>query len=57
MPEVGATELGTLAAYVETLGRRLEIIADLGDKRLAFTESAPRQPDHPPRSPCVRTIA
>jgi hypothetical protein len=29
---------GTLAAYVEALGGRLEIIADFGDQRLAFTE-------------------
>ena len=34
----GATELRTLAAHVEALGGRLEIIADLGDQRLAFTE-------------------
>ena len=34
----GATELRTLAAYVEALGGRLEIIADFGDQRLAFTE-------------------
>jgi DNA-binding XRE family transcriptional regulator len=34
----GATELRTLAAYVEALGWRLEIIADFGDQRLAFTE-------------------
>jgi hypothetical protein len=27
-----------LAAYVEALGGRLEIIADFGDERLAFTE-------------------
>ena len=32
------TELRTLAAYVEALGGRLEIIADFGDQRLAFTE-------------------
>lgn len=32
------TELRTLAAYVEALGGRLEIIADFGDERLAFTE-------------------
>src|SRR5215470_9167322 len=31
------TELRTLAAYVEALGGRLEIIADFGDQRLAFT--------------------
>jgi hypothetical protein len=29
----GATELRTLAAYVEALGGRLEIIADFGDER------------------------
>jgi DNA-binding XRE family transcriptional regulator len=29
----GATELRTLAAYVEALGGRLEIIADFGDQR------------------------
>jgi DNA-binding XRE family transcriptional regulator len=34
----GATELRTLAAYVEALGGRLEIIAGFGDQRLAFTE-------------------
>jgi DNA-binding XRE family transcriptional regulator len=34
----GATELRTIAAYVEALGGRLEIIADFGDQRLAFTE-------------------
>ncbi|HEY2552479.1 MAG TPA: XRE family transcriptional regulator [Streptosporangiaceae bacterium] len=34
----GATELRTLAAYVEALGGRLEIIADFGDQRLAFGE-------------------
>ncbi len=36
--KAGATELRTLAAYVEALGGRLEIIADFGDERLAFTE-------------------
>ena len=35
------TELRTLAAYVEALGGRLEIIADFGDQRLAFTEPQP----------------
>jgi hypothetical protein len=34
----GSTELRTLAAYVEALGGRLEIIADFGDQRLAFIE-------------------
>jgi hypothetical protein len=34
----GTTELRTLAAYVEALGGRPEIIADFGDERLAFTE-------------------
>ena len=34
----GATELRTIAAYVEALGGRLEIIADFGDQRLAFAE-------------------
>jgi DNA-binding XRE family transcriptional regulator len=34
----GATELRTLAAYVEALGGKLEIIADFGDQRLAFIE-------------------
>ena len=36
----GTTELRTLAlaAHVEALGGRLEIIADFGDQRLAFTE-------------------
>ena len=32
------TELRALTAYVEALGGRLEIIADFGDQRLAFTE-------------------
>ena len=36
----GATELRTLATYVEALGGRLEIIADFGGERLAFTEAA-----------------
>ena len=40
----GTTELRTLAAYVEALGGRLEIIADFGDQRLAFTDLAPKQP-------------
>jgi hypothetical protein len=35
---VGTTEMRTLAAYVEALGGRLEIIADFGDQRLAFAE-------------------
>jgi len=35
---LGATELRTIAAYVEALGGRLEIIADFGDQRLAFAE-------------------
>jgi DNA-binding XRE family transcriptional regulator len=34
----GATERRTVAAYVEALGGRLEIIADFGDQQLAFTE-------------------
>ena len=34
----GATELRTLASYVEALGGRLEIIADFGDERLALDE-------------------
>jgi len=34
----GTTELRTLAAYVEALGGRPEIIADFGDQRLAFIE-------------------
>jgi hypothetical protein len=34
----GTTELRTLATYVEDLGGRLEIIADFGNQRLAFTE-------------------
>jgi hypothetical protein len=34
----GATELRTIAANVEALGGRLEIIADFGDQRLAFAE-------------------
>ena len=36
--KAGTTELRTLAAYVEALGGRLEIIADFGDQRLAFIE-------------------
>jgi hypothetical protein len=36
--KLGTTELRTLAAYVEALGGRLEIIADFGDQRLAFIE-------------------
>lgn len=46
----GTTELRTLAAYVEALGGRLEIIADFGDQRLAFTEpgtEAARPDQHP----------
>jgi len=39
----GATELRTLAAYVEALGGRLEIIADFG-QRLAFTEPGTATP-------------
>ena len=35
---LASTELRTLATYVEALGGRLEIIADFGDQRLAFTE-------------------
>jgi DNA-binding XRE family transcriptional regulator len=34
----GTTELRTLAACVEALDGRLEIIADFGDQQLAFTE-------------------
>jgi DNA-binding Xre family transcriptional regulator len=34
----GTIELRTLAAYVEALGGRLEIIADFGNQRLAFIE-------------------
>ena len=34
----GTTELRTLAAYVGALDGCLEIIADFGDQRLAFTE-------------------
>src|ERR1700740_3715416 len=47
----GTTELRTLAAYVEALGGRLEIIADFGDQRLAFTEGPGTEaacPDPPP---------
>ncbi len=36
--KTGATELRTIAAYVEALGGRLEVIADFGDQRLAFAE-------------------
>jgi hypothetical protein len=32
------TDLRTIAAYVQALGGRLEIIADFGDRRLAFAE-------------------
>ena len=55
--EPGTTELRTLAAYVEALGGRLEIIADFGDQRLAFTEpgtEGPKQPDLIPRVPAAR---
>jgi transcriptional regulator with XRE-family HTH domain len=41
----GTTELRTLAAYVEALGGRLEIIADFGDQRLASSNPAPKRPD------------
>jgi hypothetical protein len=34
----GTSELRILAAYVQAPGGRLEIIADFGDQRLAFTE-------------------
>ena len=34
----GAIELRTSAVYVEALGGRLEIVADFGDERLAFSE-------------------
>src|SRR6516162_8448869 len=34
----GTTELRTLAAYVEALGGRVEIIANFGDQGLAFIE-------------------
>jgi DMSO/TMAO reductase YedYZ molybdopterin-dependent catalytic subunit len=34
----GATALRTVAAYVEAVSGRLEIIADFGSQRLAFTE-------------------
>src|ERR1700685_1725936 len=50
----GTTELRTLAAYVEALGGRLEIIADFGDQRLAFTQ--PRPPAGPPRSPPAQPL-
>jgi len=42
------TELRTLASYGEALGGRLEIMADFGDERLAFTEPAPKHPDRYP---------
>jgi DNA-binding XRE family transcriptional regulator len=48
--KAGTTELRTLAAYVEALGGRLEIIADFGDQRLAFIEpgtEAARPKRHP----------
>ena len=38
--EPGATEVGTLAAYVEALGGRLDVVADLGGER--FVLSGPR---------------
>jgi hypothetical protein len=46
----GTTELCTLAAHVEALGGRLEIIADFGDQGLAFTEPGTdaASPDHHP---------
>jgi predicted XRE-type DNA-binding protein len=34
--EVGSTETGTLAAYVEALGGHLELVADFGDQRLVI---------------------
>ena len=34
--EPGATEIRTLAAYVEALGGRLEIIADFGGDRVVL---------------------
>jgi DNA-binding XRE family transcriptional regulator len=34
--EPGSTEVRTLASYVEALGGRLEVIADLGDERIQF---------------------
>jgi len=48
----GATELRILAAYVEALGRRLEIIADFGDQRLAFAEPGNRQLELDPQPSC-----
>ena len=49
----GATELRPLAAYVEALGGRLDIIADRGDERLAFTElgTEAARPPHQNRRP------
>ena len=41
----GTTELRTLAAYVEALGGRLEIIADLVTSGLPSPNLAPEQPD------------
>jgi DNA-binding XRE family transcriptional regulator len=32
--ELSRTELGTVTAYVEALGGRVEVIADFGDERL-----------------------
>jgi hypothetical protein len=32
--ELSRTELGTVAAYAEALGGRVEVIADFGDERL-----------------------
>jgi hypothetical protein len=34
--EPGATEVRTLARYVEALGGRLEIIADFGEERVVL---------------------
>ena len=37
--EPGATEVRTLAGYVEALGGRLEILADFGGERTVLRES------------------
>jgi hypothetical protein len=38
-PQAALRRSLTLAAYVEALGRRLEIIASFGDERFAFAEA------------------
>jgi hypothetical protein len=45
----GATELRTIAANVEALGGRLEIIADFGDHAWPSPSRAPKPPEPRPR--------